>query len=173
MNFFKHRLIAVAAIVLLMLSARLAAASEELYQIMDLRNADRYFVSLSLERVNELTRSHFGSMLNGSTEHDIPLLQRLLSDKVVAQDNTVMLQAMGIALGEVLKGQRELKWVRYLDTKGTSRALQLKHENYFIYPVTLISRRVSAGIEVDIAALYSEILQKLDDYIEQHVYAIN
>lgn len=131
-------------------------------QVQDFQYADENYLRLALERVNALTLDNYGTPLNHAAEHDIPLLQRLLDDNIVQQDDLLELQAMGVALGEVFRQAKYMEWVRYIDKQGASRALRLKHTDYIIFPITLISRRASAGIDVDIAALYQKTIDKLE-----------
>ncbi len=128
------------------------------YEVLDFREADRYFVNLSFERVNDLTRKHFGSRLQGNAEYDISLMQRLLNERIVKSrpEDEAVLQAMGVVLGERLKQKHNLVWVRYLDKRGQSRALQIKRQDYFLFPVTMISRRVMAGIDVNILDIFKQ-----------------
>ena len=77
---------------------------------------------------------------------------------------------MGVALGEVLRKERYLKWVRYIDPEGASRALQLTHEDYYVFPITLISRRASVGAKVDVQVLFQRALNNIDAYTESQRY---
>jgi hypothetical protein len=131
------------------------------------READWHYVERALEAINRLTQSHFGSSLQQRPAHDLPLLQRLLDERIVPASDHATLQAMGIALGEVLRGQRELQWRRYFDAYGVSRALHLKHSDYTLFPITMISRRATAGLAVDVAGLHQKALTNIAAYKEQ------
>jgi hypothetical protein len=50
--------------------------------------------------------------------------------------------------------------VRYRDKKGRSRALRFREEDIYVFPITLISRRLSAGAALSVASLFEEQLQK-------------
>jgi len=139
-------------------------------QILDFRETDQKFIDLGLSTINSLTQQHFGSSLNTEPTHDLALLQRLLDKNIIQSQDRANLQAMGIAFGEVLRGQKYMQWVRYHDQYGQSRALQLKHTDYVVFPITLISRRAVTGLSIDVAALYKktfnqlELSQQVDDY---------
>ena len=60
--------------------------------------------------------------------------------------------------------------VAYHDQHGRSRALQLKHSDYFFFPITMISRRAETGLAVDIEALYQQVAQKIANYYHSQRY---
>ena len=131
------------------------------------RDADRRYIELALTTINRLTQANYGSSLQQTPKHDLPLLQRLLDDRVVHSADRATLQAMGIAMGEVLRQQAALEWRRYIDEQGISRALQLKHSDYTLFPITMISRRASVGLSVDVSGLYQKALDSITAYQEQ------
>jgi len=131
------------------------------------RDADWRYIELALNTINQLTQINYGSSLQQTPKHDLPLLQRLLDDRVVRSTDRATLQAMGIAMGEVLRQQAELEWRRYIDEQGISRALALKHSDYTLFPITMISRRASVGLSVDVSGLYQKALDSITAYQEQ------
>ena len=148
----------------------LATAAEEQYLVKPFREIDRDYISQGLQRVDNLLSRHFGIYLSGDTQLDLSYLQRLLDEQRVDSDDLQTLQGMGVALGEVLRKERYLKWVRYIDPEGASRALQLTHEDYYVFPITLISRRASVGAKVDVQVLFQRALNNIDAYIESQRY---
>lgn len=117
-----------------------------------------------VDLIDELARRHFGGQLNGSKDNDLRVLQRLLDENIVASSQVVELQAMGIVLGQLLKAQRGLLWMAYVDKYGRSRALQVPgYEREFIFPVTQISRKAEVGLRVDVRQVYAELEQAIID----------
>ncbi|MGB5324762.1 MAG: DUF3806 domain-containing protein [Pseudomonadales bacterium] len=139
----------------------------ETYQVREFREIDQDYVAIALRRVNDLVGQYYGARLSYVPARDIGLLQRLLDEKKVAFDDPGTLQALGVALGELMRRQRELVWVRYIDAQGSARALQLKREPYFLYPVTAIWRRAEVGAPVDVEAIYQRALSQIDAYVER------
>jgi hypothetical protein len=142
------------------LALPVATAAEEQYLVKPFREIDR----------DNLLSRHFGVYLSGDTQLDLSYLQRLLDEQRVDSDDLQTLQGMGVALGEVLRKERYLKWVRYIDPEGASRALQLTHEDYYVFPITLISRRASVGAKVDVQVLFQRALNNIDAYTESQRY---
>jgi hypothetical protein len=152
------------------LALPVATAAEEQYLVKPFREIDRDYISQGLQRVDNLLSRHFGVYLSGDTQLDLSYLQRLLDEQRVDSDDLQTLQGMGVALGEVLRKERYLKWVRYIDPEGASRALQLTHEDYYVFPITLISRRASVGAKVDVQVLFQRALNNIDAYTESQRY---
>ena len=126
--------------------------------------SDERYLQQGRDRINELTRRHFGSALQQQREHDIRLMQRLLDKKIVTEKDRRLLQDMGIVLGDLLLQKFNLRWVVYSDKYGPSRALQLKHSENFLFPITMISRRAEVGVIVNIDELYEKAVAKIADY---------
>lgn len=126
--------------------------------------ADEKYLQQGRDRINALTRRHFGSALQQQRSHDMALMQRLLDSKLVTAKDRRLLQDMGIILGDLLLQQFNLRWVIYADKYGPSRALQLKHSENFLFPITMISRRAEVGVAVDIAELYNKAVEKIAAY---------
>ena len=126
---------------------------------------DEKYLQQGRDRINQLTRRYFGSALQQQRARDIALLQRLLDNKQVVAKDRRLLQDMGIVLGDLLLQEFNLRWVMYVDKYGPSRALQLKHSQNFIFPITMISRRAEVGVAVDISALYDQASIKIEGYI--------
>ncbi len=116
------------------------------------------------QSIDDLVRRHFGRQLNGQKDNDIALMQRLLDDGIVTSKDVRQLQAMGLVLGQILKSQKGLSWIIYIDKYGRSRALQVRgFEREFIFPVTQISRKAEVGIQVNVAEVYQELEQAIID----------
>lgn len=159
-------IIRIVALAALMLPITVAA---DLYdkpevEIRNFKDSDNRYLEQGYERINELARRHFGGSLQQSLDHDLTLLQRLLDEKIITAEDRRALQDMGIVLGELLLQNDELKWVIYEDKYGPSRALQLKHTNNYLFPITMISRRGETGLAVDVSALYKKATDKIASY---------
>ena len=134
------------------------------FEIRNFKESDNRYLQQGYERINELAQRHFGGNLQRSLNHDLDILQRLLDQKFVTAKDRRLLQDMGLVLGELLRQNDELKWVVYEDKYGPSRALQLKHTNNYLFPITMISRRAETGLAVDVSALYKKATDKIAEY---------
>ncbi len=137
-----------------LLSAPTTAAGEPV--ITQLTNIDRRFMQGQRDRIDSLARTHFGQQINGDKANDLSILQKLLDRQLVRADQTLELQAMGVVLGDLLAAELGMRWIIYQDKLGRSRALHMPATEYYLFPVTMISRRVEADAEVNTNAVYDK-----------------
>ena len=110
--------------------------------------------------VNELARRHVGATLTGSIQ-DLRVIQDILDRGVFERDQTFELQALGVALGDVMATQLGLDWVVLIDELGRSRALRLGETEVMIFPVTMISKRVERDVPFRVRELYQKTARTL------------
>ena len=106
----------------------------------------------------ELARRHVGSDLSGSEWSDLRVIQAIVDAGVLDPQETYELQALGVALGDVMAAQLGLRWIAYQDELGRNRALRLPDTDVVIFPVTMISKRVEAGVDVSLEDLRREAI---------------
>lgn len=103
-----------------------------------------------------------GRRMGSSINRDIETLQIILDNNWVRRDDELTLQAMGVVLGDIINQRLGTNWVVYRDRAGRSRALRYRQQDDFIFPVTMISRRYSAGANTDVKALYDKVVADLE-----------
>lgn len=150
------RLIASLSLVLFMGLLPMPLAAERPPQITDLSQLDRNFMQEQRQRIDEIARSQLGRQLSGEKDSDMGILQDLVDRKLVSAEQTLELQAMGIVLGDLLARDLGMQWVIYEDRYGRSRALRLEQSDNFLFPVTMISRRVEADAVVSVSVIYEK-----------------
>lgn len=150
-----------AVVALLLLLSTMTATAEPAYRLAEFREIDREYLRIARDKLNERTSKTTGTRFRGEKDHDLPLLQRLLDENFVKQDEIALLQAMGVVLGDVLRSEYPLDWIRYIDGEGASRALQLRHQEHFVFPITAISRRASVDAAVDVDTIYRNMRDPL------------
>ena len=133
-------------------------------KISALGTLDRQFLQQQRNRVDELARFDLGRQLQTDKNNNLGILQTLLERRVVTADQTLELQAMGVVLGDLLAAELVMKWVIFEDRYGRSRALQLGSSDNFLFPITMISRRVEAGASVDVTAVYEKARKIIQPY---------
>lgn len=115
--------------------------------------------------IADLAARHLGRGLNGERARDLDTLQQLLDRRILGPGQTAELQAMGVVIGDLLARELDMHWVIYSDNKGRSRALQLGSSANFLFPVTMISRRVDAGIQVRVREVYEAAIAEMQPWI--------
>ena len=152
-------------VIMLGLALICAAASAQPEPVVEaLTQLDRKFMREQRQRIDDLARSRLGRQLNRSRKNDLNILQQLLDKKLVRADQTLELQAMGMVLGDLLAQDPSARWVTYRDQQGRSRALQMGSSDYFLFPVTMISRRAEVGAEVDVDAIFEKANTLMQPY---------
>jgi hypothetical protein len=113
------------------------------------------------EIVDGLARRHTGRSPTGSLL-DLETLQEIVKNRLIAADRKYELQALGVVLGDVIvKQQRDVRWVSVEDRYGHSHALQVGDGNDFIFPVTMISKRIELGRAVYVEDLYDSTVASI------------
>ncbi len=98
-------------------------------------------------------KKHYGTPSLTKTKADIPILQRLVDDKVFAKNQTFELQCLGVALGDIMATELPLRWVMVTDEYGTDPTLRFKDSTIQVNALTMISKRMERDEAVDIADL--------------------
>lgn len=142
-------------LLMLVLVAPLAVA--EPWRTDPMTPMDERYMDNSRKELNDLARIELGRSFGESRDTDLRLIQTLLDRKLVKADQTALLQAMGIVMGEHLRKENGLKWVIFIDRLGRSRALEVPFKDEAIFPVTQISSRVAVGGDVDVKAIYQRL----------------
>jgi hypothetical protein len=132
-----------------------SAAARADVTILEPSALDRAYLVQQSAHIDELAARRLGQRLQ-HTSADLPTLQAILDRQLIKADDEAGLQAMGIALGEILASELNLEWVIYLDDKGRSRALAIDRTQQYLFPATMISRRARVGLAVDVNQLYAK-----------------
>lgn len=140
----------------LLLSLTPALVTAETFRTEALSEMDRRFMDNQVAALEDITRREFGRQFSGVKQNDLNLLQNLLDSKLVKPDETAKLQGMGVILGELLRKEKALFWTIYTDSRGRSRALEIPGKREFVFPITMISRRVEAGVDVQVREVYDK-----------------
>ncbi|WOJ93558.1 DUF3806 domain-containing protein [Congregibacter variabilis] len=152
--------------VVLALFAGLLMAQGSAAQLLDkritaLNPLDRQYMDLQRESLNELTLRYYGGRCCRS-QSELQYLQRLLDDGHVLPDQTRELQAMGVALGDLLATELDMHWVVYEDIQGRSRALRLGETENYLFPVTMIARRHEGGDKTPVQDIYRQAYESIE-----------
>jgi hypothetical protein len=95
------------------------------------------------------------------TKADLPVLQKLIDDRVFNKSQTYELQSLGVAFGDVLSHELPLRWVMVTDEYGTDPTLRFKQTTVQINALTMISKRVEKDEHVDVYWLLAKTREEL------------
>ena len=132
--------------------------------IEPLTTVDNQFMDHQRNKIEKLA-SQIGRRLTGNIDRDLSTLQRLIDDQLVTSSDTLVLQAMGVVFGDLLKSRLNMDWVIYRDKIGRSRALCCLEEKIYIFPITMISRRLEGGSQRRLKPLFNEAVKESLPYL--------
>lgn len=125
-------------------------------EVLPLTEADRRALVAMRERAAALARRHVGSVPRG-VPFDLSIVQEILERAELAASDTSDLQALGVVMGDVLAAEYGMRWVKVADQYGRTAALRYRSDEHLFFPVTWVSKRVEAGLDVDVRALYGDL----------------
>jgi hypothetical protein len=114
--------------------------------------------------VSTLLANSFPTLHLTRTKSDIAILQKIIDSKVIKKEETWKLQSLGVVFGDALASSVEgLAWCEVTDEYGTDPTLRYRQTTLQINALTMISKRVEEGKEVDLqdmADWVAEFIQK-------------
>ena len=155
-----RRLLALFILPALSLCASWSVAQSPNFDVLiePLTAVDRQFMAEQRMRVEQLA-NRLGRGLTGVVDRDLDTLQRILDERMVPEEDTLTLQAMGVVFGDLLGERLDMDWVVYRDSKGRSRALRYRQIDVYLFPVTMISRRQEGGSERRLKPLFDDTVR--------------
>jgi Domain of unknown function (DUF3806) len=94
------------------------------------------------------------------------LLRALLENKVFSPEQTYELQSMGVVLGDVFAQDLGMEWIVVEDSFGRTPALRYPNTTIIIYPITMISKRIEAGEQVNVFDMYNSLAAEVDEILQ-------
>ena len=94
-------------------------------------------------------------------ERDLVVLQRLIDDRAFGPQQTYELQSLGVVFGDVFVTTAGYHWTIGTDDYGRDPTLRYETTPMQLNALTMISKRIEQGDEVDVQALYAKTLESL------------
>jgi len=94
------------------------------------------------------------------------LLRALLENKVFSPEQTFELQSMGVVLGDVFAQELGKEWIVVEDSFGRTPALRYPNTTIILYPITMISKSIEAGEQVDVFDMYNSLAAEVDEILQ-------
>lgn len=142
---------------------------EEWPLITELTWMDRNHLTQQRQFVDDLAGSELGRPVRGN-KSDLELLQRIVNEGLIGRTETQDLQALGAVLGDVYVNEYELEWRAYEDEKGRSRAVCVPNSGNCLFPVTMLSRRIAAGLTPDVNEVYNKGVDLIKPYLPERPF---
>ena len=94
-------------------------------------------------------------------------LRALLETEKFKPDQTYELQSMGIVFGDVFVQDMGFSWVMVEDEYGRDPAIRYKESSVILFPLTMISKRIERGEDVDMFDLYNGVASIAREKIDE------
>ena len=126
-------------------------------------------VSAYLDRlrafVSQLAGKLFPEAHLSRERSDLLILQRVIDANVLRPDQTLALQALGVAFGDALADMIDgLAWCEVTDEFGTDPTLRFRETSFQVNAMTMISKRIESGKPVDLEKLAAQTAATLSDF---------
>lgn len=150
-----------------------AQAENDFPKILQLNWLNRQFLEQQRTLADDLVRINLGQRIH-TGKSDLELLQRLIDAEVIDSDDKQSLQALGVILGDIYTTERkELQWRVYEDDLGKSHAVCIVDTKNCLFPITMLSRRIEAGLKPDVVEVYRKGLEELKPYLPKRPFLDN
>jgi hypothetical protein len=89
-------------------------------------------------------------------------IRAVLDARLFAPTQTYELQCLGIVLGDAFVQQLGMEWVTVEDEHGRDPAVRLPGTTIILFPLTMISKRIERGEEVDVFDLFNGVADQVE-----------
>ncbi len=123
-------------------------------------------MSQDIEAKRDWVRNHYTpeSLSEYNTvEGKLALLNTILKSNWIDKEETLKLQSLGITLGDAFVQDMNFNWVQVEDKYGIDPAIQLPGTSILLFPLTMISKRVESGEDVDIYDLFEGLKESVNE----------
>lgn len=138
-------------------------------RIKELSWMDLNHLTKQREIIDSLARSELGRPVRGN-KSDLELLQRFVDRGLIPSHEIQDLQALGVILGDVYVQEYQLVWRSYEDEKGYSRAVCVEGTTNCLFPITMLSRRISGGLVPDVDEIYNNAVELIKPYFPERPF---
>ncbi len=91
----------------------------------------------------------------------LALINTIIQNNWIEPSETIKLQSLGVTFGDALVQKLGLKWIVVEDEYGRDPALFFEGTSIITFPLTMISKRVERGENVDVYELFRQALTNL------------
>lgn len=140
-------------------------------QLTPLSWSDERYLKDQVERIDIIGRQKLGTPVRGNMG-DIKLLQRIADQRLIEKSDKQTLQAMGSVIGNLMVQTNGFGWKGYEDQYGRTRAVCVLDTDKCLFPVTMLSRRIEAGLDVDVQLIYDNAVSLIKPYLPKGPYEL-
>ena len=90
-------------------------------------------------------------------------IRAILQSGVFKRDQTYEFQCLGVVLGDAMVQELKVEWIMVEDAHGRDPAIRVPGTSIILYPLTMISKRVERGEEVDVFELFNLAAEQIEE----------
>ena len=140
-------------------------------KIRELSWLNHNFLDKQRKLADSTIRESVGRQLH-QNKGDLRLIQRAIDKGALANADKQTLQALGAALGDIFTNEhKKINWRVYEDELGASHAVCLDDSQHCLFPMTMLSRRLEAGLEPDVSVIFNKNLSALKRHLPYVPYS--
>jgi hypothetical protein len=94
-------------------------------------------------------------------------IRAILQAGVFKREQTYELQCLGIVLGDAFAQELGMEWIIVEDQHGRDPAVRMPGTSIILYPLTMISKRVERGEQVDVFELFNGMAAQVEELKRQ------
>lgn len=120
----------------------------------------------NLDAKREWVRGHYSDSAKseyGPLAGKLRLLDTIIREKWIGPDETLKLQCLGVTFGDALSQELGMHWVAVEDEYGRDPALSLQGTSILLFPLTMISKRIERGEDVQVHSLFKNICDSVEN----------
>jgi hypothetical protein len=134
------------------------------FSVKDLTQGQIQILNAQRRVAKDLFARKLGILSIRGNKQDLRLFQQLVSRRILRDDQIEEWQAIGVLFGDVLANEFNMTWVRFEDVRGVNKALRWRKTDNFFFPVTMLSKRVRFGEQIDFEQIYSKLEAEVDGF---------
>jgi len=119
-----------------------------------------------LERARTWVKGHFTELTEekyDTLDDKLRVIDAILSQHWLSADQTAELQCLGVTFGDAIAQKLMLEWVIVEDEYGRDPAVNWPGTTILCHTLTMISKRVEDGEEVDVYDLFESTVERLKE----------
>lgn len=117
---------------------------------------------------SEISKDTTGEEMDGSM-NDLGRLQSIFDARQFTEENTQELHALGAVFGKVFVNETpDYDWWVVEDEYGKDACVRYKETSLLIFPLTMLSKRIEDGEDVNVSELFHDLRLDLARIIDEN-----
>jgi len=125
--------------------------------VKELNVGQQFTLDRKRRELKNLLYRHLGIRELAGNSDDLKIIQQVIDKKILARDEVLEWQSLGVVFGDILVNEFGLRWVSYEDELGVSKALRWRNTENYVFPVTVFSKRNRFKEQLDVKAIYDKL----------------